>query len=145
MPVRDSFCSVEACVLSSLLKLGTTTDIFYHLFLRFQYILPPLKYQKNNIKFRIIGKISTYHLHLKINSSVDNFKEAYLNYWDIYLLYYRCYLTNNFIGNFNFLSHSNYRFSNLLLLFVQIKYLIISAIQLNNSRITNIQHTKLSL
>ena len=39
---------------------------------------------------------------------------------------------------FTFLSHNNYRFSNTLLLFVQIKYLILCAIQLNNSYIINI-------
>ena len=37
-----------------------------------------------------------------------------------------------------FLSHNNYRFSNLLFLFVHIKYLIVCTIQLNNSFIINI-------
>ena len=44
--------------------------------------------------------------------------------------------TNSFIGNFYFLSHSNYHFSNLLLLFI--KYLIVCNIQLNNSHTINV-------
>ena len=56
---------------------------------------------------------------------------------DCYLLHY-CYYTNSFIGIFTFLSLNNYGFSNLLLLFVQIKYLIVCAIHLDNNLITNI-------
>ena len=47
-------------------------------------------------------RISVYHLYLKINSLADNFKEGYLNYWDMHLLYYHCFHTNSFIGNFYF-------------------------------------------
>ena len=39
---------------------------------------------------------------------------------------------------FTFLSRNNYRFSNLFLLFVQIKYLIVCAIQLSSSLITSL-------
>ena len=47
-------------------------------------------------------------------------------------------LYQQFHRNFYFSSLNNYGFSNLLLLFVQIKYLIVCAIHLDNNLITNI-------
>ena len=46
---------------------------------------------------------------------------------------------------FTFLSHNNYRFSNLLLLFVRIKYFTVCAIQLNNIHIINVTLLNLSV
>ena len=89
--VDSSFSNVGGRSLSSLLNLVTATDISHQFFSQISAQAVAnlssncysAKIGENDTKFRKIKTkniLAVYHLYLKIGSSKDSFKEAYLNY-----------------------------------------------------------------
>ena len=86
----------------------------------FFLLLFPLKPQKiirNFVKWRLkFGKMSVYHLYLKIGSSADSFETLLKLLGQLFIFLLLLTVT------------SFYRFSNILCLFIHLKYLIVRAI-----------------